>query len=84
MSWKVLWQPPARRDLKRLDPPNQERILRAVLDLAATAQGDVKRLTDIRPPEWRLRVGAWRVRFRRDDANQALEILRVLRRDKAY
>lgn len=84
MSWQVVWQPPARKDLARLDPPDQERIIAAVHRLAATAQGDVVRLQGIKPPEWRLRVGSWRVRFRRNVPQEILEVLRVLPRDKAY
>jgi hypothetical protein len=30
---------------------------------AETEQGDVRKLTDVEPPEWRLRVGDWRVLF---------------------
>lgn len=84
MTWKVLWQPPARKDLTRLDPPDQERIITAVVRLARTGQGDVVRLQAVKPPEWRLRVGPWRVRFRRNDQERTFDVLRVLRRDKAY
>jgi mRNA-degrading endonuclease RelE of RelBE toxin-antitoxin system len=34
--------------------------------------------------EWRLRVGDWRVRFDRDDEAQAIVVLRVLPRGRAY
>lgn len=84
MTWQVLWQPRAKKDLSRLDPPVQERIIAAIVHLAATAQGDVVRMKRIRPPEWRLRVGSWRVRFRRDDQRRLLQVLRVLPRDKVY
>lgn len=84
MTWQILWRPPARKDLGRLDPPDQERIIDAVVHLARTGQGDVLKLTDVKPPEWRLRVGSWRVRFRRNDPQRVLEILRVLPRAKAY
>lgn len=84
MKWHVRWQPAARRDLSRLDAQVQERILEAVERFAATGQGDVIRLKDVRPPEWRLRVGDWRVRFSRQDSEHVLDILRVLPRDKAY
>ena len=43
---------------------------------------DVKHLTDVEPPEYRLSIGAYRVRFY--DLGDAIEILRVLPRDKAY
>ncbi len=75
MTWRLLWQPPSRKDLRRLDPPVQERIIGAVVRLARTGEGDVKKLKDVKPPEWRLRVGRWRVRFRRNDSQKALELL---------
>lgn len=84
MTWRILWQPPSRKDLGRLDPPDQERIIQAVVRLAGTGQGDVRKLKDVKPPECRLRVGPWRVRFRRDNHQRILEVLRVLPRDKAY
>jgi mRNA-degrading endonuclease RelE of RelBE toxin-antitoxin system len=46
--------------------------------------GDVRRLQDITPPEYRLRVGKWRVRFRLDQDYGTMQILHVLRRDEAY
>ena len=42
------------------------------------------RLKDIRPPEWRLRVGDLRVRFAYVDEEEAIVVLRVLPRGKAY
>jgi len=44
--------------------------------------GDVKRLQGIDPPEFRLRVGDWRVRFLSDGAT--LTVLRVRNRREAY
>jgi mRNA-degrading endonuclease RelE of RelBE toxin-antitoxin system len=46
--------------------------------------GDVLRLQGITPPEHRLRVGKWRVRFRLDHDRGTMLILHVLRRDEAY
>jgi mRNA interferase RelE/StbE len=70
--------PPARRDLKRLDPPVQRRIL-DVLDrfLADPRRGDIRKLNSV---QWRLRIGDWRVRFSFDDENQVIVVLRVLPR----
>jgi hypothetical protein len=47
-----------------------------------TQAGDVRRLTDTSPSEFRLRVGPWRLRFHR--AADTLVVLRILPRDKAY
>jgi len=42
----------------------------------------VKRLQGIDPPEYRLRVGDYRVRFHLDDAT--VQVLRVRNRREAY
>jgi mRNA-degrading endonuclease RelE of RelBE toxin-antitoxin system len=47
-------------------------------------QGDVVRLQAISPPEYRLRVGDWRVRFRPEMHERIVYVLRVLPRGKAY
>jgi len=47
-----------------------------------TEEGDVKRLQDIEPPEFRLRVGAYRIRFH--DRGDTIEILAVKHRSEAY
>jgi len=47
-------------------------------------QGDVVRLQGISPPEFRLRVGDWRVRFRPETHERIVHVLRVLPRGKAY
>jgi mRNA interferase RelE/StbE len=81
-GWSLRIAPPARRDLKRLDPPVQRRILDA-LDkfVAAPREGDIRKLN---PVQWRLRVGDWRVRFSFDDDNRVIVVLRVLPRGRAY
>ncbi|HEY8020714.1 MAG TPA: type II toxin-antitoxin system RelE/ParE family toxin [Thermoanaerobaculia bacterium] len=84
MIFEVRWQASARRDLKRLDPPVQKRLINAVDHFARTGEGDVVRLVNVMPPEYRLRVGDWRVRFAQDAERRLLDVLRVLWRDKAY
>jgi mRNA-degrading endonuclease RelE of RelBE toxin-antitoxin system len=59
-------------------------VIDAVKHLAQTGEGDVVRLADVEPAEYRLRVGDWRIRFTRDDENRRLQVLRVLHRGKAY
>jgi mRNA interferase RelE/StbE len=70
--------------LKRLDPPVQLRVVEAVEQFCQTGHGDVVRLVQVTPPEYRLRVGDWRVRFARDEERRVLYVLRVLPRGKAY
>ena len=52
MTWQVRWQRPARKDLSRLDPKDQERVIASVERLAETTHGDVVRLKNVKPPEW--------------------------------
>lgn len=79
---RVLWTPPAERDLRHLASKAQQRIVDALDRFAKTGAGNVRRLAATTPAEYRLRVGRWRVRFNRD--GDTVSILRVLARDKAY
>jgi mRNA interferase RelE/StbE len=84
VRWTIEWTDRARRDLRRLDQQVAQRVIRAVERLAETEQGDVRRLESVRPPEWRLRVGDWRVRFAFNYATRTIAVLRVLPRGPAY
>jgi mRNA-degrading endonuclease RelE of RelBE toxin-antitoxin system len=86
MSWSLVWTSRSLKDLRKIDGQIRSRIVAAVERYANSGAGDVLQLTAIDPPEYRLRVGDWRVRFRREPAQNALVILvlRVLPRDKAY
>jgi mRNA interferase RelE/StbE len=72
------------KEAERLDRTLRERVLAAITRLAETGEGDVKRLTDVRPPEYRLRVGTLRVVLEMDTAAGILRVLRVLPRGEAY
>lgn len=63
MGKKIAWTEPAKAHLRALDQPTALRILRAMARFLATGEGDIKRLQDVEPPELRLRVGDYRVRF---------------------
>ena len=55
-----------------------------MIDLAETGHGDVVKLKDVKPPEWRLRIGDRRAFFRFRREAREIHVLRVRRRDKAY
>jgi mRNA-degrading endonuclease RelE of RelBE toxin-antitoxin system len=84
MSWQGIWAPRALKELARLDRGEQHRVRQAVEAFASESKGDVLRLQNITPPEYRLRIGKWRVRFRLDHDRRIMQILHVLRRDEAY
>jgi mRNA interferase RelE/StbE len=82
MSRKIVWSDRAKANLRAIAQPTALRILHALARVLATGEGDVKRLRDIEPPEFRLRVGDYRVRFR--DFDNSIEILSVKHRREAY
>ena len=72
----------ARRDLRQLGKHEAASILDAVERFAADGAGDVKKLHDVTPATWRLRVGRWRVLFRVDAG--AMVVVAVRDRRDAY
>lgn len=84
MKWTLHFTRRALKDLRKLDKQDQKRVLAGLERFAESGSGDVVRLTDVQPPEWRLRLGDWRARFTQVPDAGRLVILRILRRDKAY
>ena len=82
--WRVEFAPRARKDLRRLDRPVQQRVIEALERLTADPKlsGDVRRL--VGSTEYRLRVGEWRVRFEVDGERLVVTVVRVLPRGRAY
>ena len=80
MRWRIVVTASARKSLQRLSRPDRERIVRAIDTLPA---GDVRPMVGL-PDEWRLRVGGWRIRYRRDDVDRLLTILVVAPRGDVY
>lgn len=84
MTWTLVWTRPALGDMKKLDPALARRVRDALIALAGTGRGDVAKLRDARPPEWRLRLVDRRVFFRFRGDLREFHVLRVRRRDEAY
>jgi mRNA interferase RelE/StbE len=82
-SKKIIWKNQAKDQLRAIDKDTALRILHALASFAATAEGDLKRLQDIEPPEFRLRVGDYRVRFNEEPPGTIL-VHAVLHRSEAY
>ena len=79
---EVEWTETALEDMAALDKGIARRVKQAVERFADTGAGNVKRLQGIDPPEYRLRVGDYRVRFHLDD--ETVQVLRVRNRREAY
>ena len=67
-------------------PSNRETALGLLTALARflkTEAGNVKQLHGFDPPQYRLRVGAWRIIFRKSGPD-AIDVVRVRNRREAY
>jgi mRNA interferase RelE/StbE len=82
MGKKIAWTDPAKADLRAIDQTTALHILHVIARYLATGEGDVKRLQDVEPPELRLRVGDYRVRFH--DLGDSIVVLAVKHRREAY
>ena len=79
---QIEWTEAALADLAALDKGIARRVMQSVERFAETGAGNVKRLQTIDPPEFRLRVGDYRVRFHND--GETVIVLRVRNRREAY
>jgi mRNA-degrading endonuclease RelE of RelBE toxin-antitoxin system len=79
---QIEWSEESLDDLVALDKGIARRIKTAVERFAETGTGSLKKLQGIDPPEFRLRVGDFRVRFHSE--GDTLRILRVRNRKEAY
>lgn len=81
MAHRIEWTARARKDFEALDRVVSRRV-QAAIERLAEGEGDVRRLTDVDPPMFRLRAGDWRVLFRYEQVT--IVVARILPRDKAY
>ena len=82
MGKKIAWTDPAKANLRAIEQPAALRILRSLARYLASGEGDVQRLQNVEPPEFRLRVGDYRVRFH--DLGDSILVLAVKHRRDAY
>ena len=69
------------RDIERLPSRNQAQVLAKISQMSDDLMGDVKRLTNY-TPEYRLRVGDYRVLFEVEE--KRIVIYRIRHRREAY
>jgi mRNA interferase RelE/StbE len=81
MKYKVEFKPRAIKDCRHIDKKILRTIFAKIESLSNNLQGDVKRLTNF-TPEYRLRVGDYRVLF--ETAGDKIIIYRVRHRKEAY
>lgn len=81
MKYKIEITKRALKDLKKIDQKNAANILNKIEHLSDDLTGDIKKLTDF-TPEYRLRVGNYRVLF--DVDNNVIRVYRVKHRREVY
>ena len=81
MVYRIEFKPRAVKDLRAIDSGEARRIIEKIKVLENDLAGDVKRLTNF-TPEYRLRVGSYRVLFEVEGAK--VVIYRVRHRRNAY
>lgn len=81
MQYAVEISPRAQKDLRKLDRQVADKIISRISNMANDLAGDVKRLTDF-DPEFRLRVGEFRILF--DLEGTTIIVRRVKNRREAY
>ena len=82
MAKELAWTARAKADVRSIDAQSAMDILRGVARFLKSGDGEVKRLVDIDPIQFRLRIGPYRVRFY--DHGNTIEIISVEHRSKAY
>ena len=83
MSYGVLLSSRAERDLRRLPRDASRRVAAALAALAGTPRPpDSRKLTA--SEEWRIRVGAYRIRYRVSDPSREVTVTRIAHRREVY
>jgi mRNA interferase RelE/StbE len=81
MRYEIEIRRQAEKDLAAVPKADAQRIVDAIFALEGGLVGDVKRLTNF-TPEYRLRVGTWRVLF--EASKGRIIIYRIMHRKEAY
>lgn len=81
MNYRVQFNPKAIKDFEKLPQNIQKRVNNKIMAMQNNLQGDIKKLTNY-TPEYRLRVGDYRVLFEIED--DKLIIYRIKHRRNAY
>jgi mRNA interferase RelE/StbE len=81
MEYEIEFKPRSLKDCKKIPRLDLERIFVHIEGMANNLKGDVKRLTNY-TPEYRLRVGDYRVLF--ETKKEKIIIYRIRHRKDAY
>ena len=82
MEYAINLKPKAVKDLRKIERAQAIRIADSLERLQQDLQGDVKKLTN-HTPEYRLRVGDYRVLFEIDGTDRVI-VYRIMHRRESY
>ena len=74
----------AERELRRLDRGVKNRVVKAILELAANPRPAGCLKVKSEEGVWRIRVGDWRVGYQLDDSSREVTVIRVGHRSEFY
>ncbi len=81
MQYEIEIRKRAEKDLASIPKPDAQHIAEAIYALENGLKGDIKKLTNF-SPEYRLRVGDWRILF--EVSKNTIIIYRIRHRKEAY
>ena len=82
MAKCIIWTDHAKAGVRAIEQKTALQILKTLARFIKTEEGNIRKLTDVEPPEFRLRAQDHRVFFR--DHGDSIEILGVRNRKDAY
>ena len=87
MTWTIEFQESARKDLRRLSPPDAQRILRFLRERIAPANDPRmigKPLTGGLAVYWRYRVGSYRILCEVFPGSRSIRVRKIAHRSEVY
>jgi mRNA interferase RelE/StbE len=84
MSYELLIESRAEKDLKKLDPALFKLVVAEIKNLAGNPHPHNSKKITGSTNDWRLRVGDYRVLYEIDNKNRIVKIMRVKHRRDAY
>lgn len=85
MTYRVAVSPRAVKELRKLPNSMLPRVKKAVMSLGDTPRPvGSRKLVNVQPETWRIRIGDWRALYHVDDGKQLVTVAHVFHRREAY
>ena len=85
MTYRVVISPRAVKELRKIPNNMLSRVKEAVISLKDTPRPvGSRKLVNVQPETWRIRIGDWRALYHIDDGVQLVTVAHVFHRREAY